>query len=213
MSLVCLSSNQNQGGWSWGGEGRGVEGNEAERPGGQVVRSLVGLYKNLNLTLEELENHWGISHGSYVIGLKFEEDPCRVESGSSEMSRDRGPGTACCSGPVSHGGVCTCVAPWVDRSSLEHEWLALLRFLWSLHQKSWIIKSLGICVGLTPHPSSLSELWGQRREKVEMKIPIPNQVLVTQATNLILGLGGGSHLPHMIKDSLLLSSLRKLQWF
>ena len=35
-------------------EGRGVEGDEAERPWGQVVRSLIGLCKNLNLTLREL---------------------------------------------------------------------------------------------------------------------------------------------------------------
>jgi len=57
MSLVCLRSSQDQGDWSWGGEGRGVEGDEAERPQGQVVRSLVGLYKNPNLTLRELRSH------------------------------------------------------------------------------------------------------------------------------------------------------------
>ena len=39
------------------GEGRGVEGDEAERPRGQVVRSLVGLYKYPNLTLRELRSH------------------------------------------------------------------------------------------------------------------------------------------------------------
>ena len=132
-----------------------VEGDEAERPWGQVMRSLVGLYKNLNLTLGELENHWGIGHGSDVIGLKFEEDPwvCRVESGSSEIRAEtEAPGQAA-------AVVQWAMVEWVDRSSLEeHERLALLRFLWSLHQKSWTIKSLGICVGLTPHPSSLSEL-------------------------------------------------------
>lgn len=39
------------------GEGRGVEGDEAERPWGQVMRNLLGLYKDKNLTLRELGNH------------------------------------------------------------------------------------------------------------------------------------------------------------
>ena len=33
------------------GEGKGVEGNEAKRPWGQVMKSFVGLFKNQNLTL------------------------------------------------------------------------------------------------------------------------------------------------------------------
>ena len=47
MPGVCWNSSQDQGGWSWvgGGEGRGVEGDEAERPWGQVMRNLVGLIK------------------------------------------------------------------------------------------------------------------------------------------------------------------------
>lgn len=36
-----------------------MEGDEAERPWAQVMRSLVGLYKNLNLTLES----WRITEG------------------------------------------------------------------------------------------------------------------------------------------------------
>ena len=141
LSNICAFCHSGRG---WGREAMG-----------QVMRSLVGLYKNLNLTLGELENHWGIGHGSDVIGLKFEEDPwvCRVESGSSEIRAEtEAPGQAA-------AVVQWAMVEWVDRSSLEeHERLALLRFLWSLHQKSWTIKSLGICVGLTPHPSSLSEL-------------------------------------------------------
>ena len=57
MSLLCLSSSQDQGGWSRVGEGRGVGGDEAGRPWGQDVRSLVGLYQNPNLTLGELRSH------------------------------------------------------------------------------------------------------------------------------------------------------------
>ena len=42
-------------GW---GEGRGLEGDEAERPWEKVMRNLVGLYQNPNLTLRELGCHW-----------------------------------------------------------------------------------------------------------------------------------------------------------
>ena len=42
------------------GEGRGVEGDEAERPWGKVMRNLVGLYQNPNLTLRELGSSEGL---------------------------------------------------------------------------------------------------------------------------------------------------------
>ena len=42
------------------GEGREVEGDEAEKPWGQVVRSLIGLCKNPNLTLRELGSSEGL---------------------------------------------------------------------------------------------------------------------------------------------------------
>ena len=55
-------------GAEWWGE-RGVggaewKGDEAERPWGQVVRNLVGLLKNQNLTLRELGNHEGLVMGT-----------------------------------------------------------------------------------------------------------------------------------------------------
>jgi len=40
-----------------GGEGKGVEGNEAKRPRGQVMKNFVGLYKNQNLTLGAKSSH------------------------------------------------------------------------------------------------------------------------------------------------------------
>ena len=46
------------------GEGRQVEGDEAERPRGQVVRNPEGLPKNQNLTLRELGNREGFIMGT-----------------------------------------------------------------------------------------------------------------------------------------------------
>jgi len=50
----------------WGERGAGAEwkGDEAERPRGQIVRNLVGLLKNQNLTLRELGNHEGLVMGT-----------------------------------------------------------------------------------------------------------------------------------------------------
>ena len=52
-------------------EGRGVEGDEAEKPWGQVLTSLVALYKNQNLTLREIGHHWGTGYVTNGIGLKL----------------------------------------------------------------------------------------------------------------------------------------------
>ena len=76
-----------------------------------------------------------------------------------------------------------------------------------LHPKSWFIQSLGICHGFTLHPSLLPEVWEQgKRKGGNENCHSPNQVLVTKATNSVLGLGWvfTSHLPH---DKSLLISL------
>ena len=60
MSLVCVGTavrtRVDGAGWV---EGRGVEGNEAERPWGQVMRRLVGLMK-IKISLPE---KWGVTEG------------------------------------------------------------------------------------------------------------------------------------------------------
>ena len=71
---------------------------------------------------EVLRGFLSLQSGEWLLGNK---------------SRDRGPWAGCCSGPMSHGGVCTCVVPWVDLSFLDHKWFSLLRFLWRLHHKSF----------------------------------------------------------------------------